>query len=46
MLHYREAGDDMEHSMEASVIMMATGRKPRTDGLGLEVRSQPLTPSP
>ena len=33
---YKLKKDDSEHSVEAEVVLVATGRKPYTDGLGLE----------
>ena len=33
---YKLKKDDSEHSVEAEVVLLATGRKPFTDGLGLE----------
>ena len=32
---YKLRKDDSEHTMEADVVLVATGRKPYTDGLGL-----------
>lgn len=34
LLHYK--GADGEHTLPAALVMMATGRKPKTAGLGLE----------
>jgi hypothetical protein len=34
----RAAASGEERSFEVGLVMMATGRKPRTQGLGLEVR--------
>jgi len=36
--------DDSEHSIEADCVLLATGRKPYTDGLGLEALGVKLTP--
>ncbi len=33
---YRLRKDDSEHTLEAEAVLVATGRKPYTDGLGLE----------
>lgn len=33
---YKLRKDDSEHSLDAEVVLVATGRKPYTDGLGLE----------
>lgn len=33
---YKLRKDDSEHSLEADVVLVATGRKPYTEGLGLE----------
>ena len=33
---YKLNKDDSEHSLDAEVVLVATGRKPYTDGLGLE----------
>ena len=35
-LHYALRKDDSTHSLEAEVVLVATGRKPYTAGLGLE----------
>lgn len=35
--------DDSEHSIEAETVLVATGRKPFTDGLGLEAAGVRLT---
>ena len=33
---YRKRKDDSEHTMDADVVLLATGRRPYTQGLGLE----------
>ncbi|MEM1420469.1 MAG: dihydrolipoyl dehydrogenase [Pseudomonadota bacterium] len=33
---YKMRKDDSEHTMEADVVLVATGRRPYTDGLGLQ----------
>ena len=33
---YKLRKDDSEHSVDADIVLVATGRKPYTDGLGLE----------
>ncbi len=40
---YRLRKDDSEHSIEADCVLVATGRKPYTDGLGLEALGVALT---
>ncbi|MCV2882629.1 dihydrolipoyl dehydrogenase [Actibacterium sp. XHP0104] len=35
-VNYKLRKDDSEHSLDADVVLVATGRKPYTDGLGLE----------
>jgi len=35
--------DDSEHTLDADVVLVATGRKPYTDGLGLEAAGVTLT---
>jgi hypothetical protein len=39
IVHFK--GPEGESSLQVGLVMMATGRKPRTQGLGLEVRSCP-----
>jgi dihydrolipoamide dehydrogenase len=33
---YKKRKDDSEHTMDADVVLLATGRRPYTEGLGLE----------
>ena len=40
---YKLRKDDSEHSLEADVVLVATGRKPFTDGLGLEALGVEMT---
>lgn len=40
---YKLLKDDSEHMIEADVVLLATGRKPFTDGLGLEALNVTLT---
>ncbi|MBM2291699.1 dihydrolipoyl dehydrogenase [Sulfitobacter pseudonitzschiae] len=35
-VHYKLRKDDSEHVLDADVVLVATGRKPYVDGLGLE----------
>jgi dihydrolipoamide dehydrogenase len=35
-VHYTLRKDDSEHVLDADVVLLATGRRPYTDGLGLE----------
>jgi len=35
-VNYKLRKDDSEHQLDADVVLVATGRKPYTDGLGLE----------
>jgi len=35
-VNYKLRKDDSEHTLDADVVLVATGRKPFTDGLGLE----------
>lgn len=41
---YKLRKDDSEHQMDADVVLVATGRKPYTDGLGLEALGVELSP--
>lgn len=40
---YKLKKDDSEHSIEADVVLVATGRKPYTDGLGLDALGVEMT---
>ncbi|MEO0632851.1 MAG: dihydrolipoyl dehydrogenase [Pseudomonadota bacterium] len=42
-VHYKLRKDDSEHVMDADVVLVATGRKPFTDGLGLEALGVEMT---
>ena len=35
-VHYKLRKDDSEHQLDADTVLVATGRKPYTDGLGLD----------
>ncbi|NHQ74481.1 dihydrolipoyl dehydrogenase [Roseovarius gahaiensis] len=35
-VHYKLRKDDSEHTLDADTVLVATGRKPFTDGLGLD----------
>ncbi|MEZ5884569.1 MAG: dihydrolipoyl dehydrogenase [Paracoccaceae bacterium] len=41
---YKLRKDDSEHKIEAEVVLVATGRKPYTDGLGLDAAGVELLP--
>lgn len=41
---YKLRKDDSEHVIEADTVLVATGRKPYSDGLGLEALSVEMTP--
>ena len=43
-VHYKLRKDDSDHSLDADVVLVATGRKPFTDGLGLEALGVEMTP--
>ncbi|MEM9967586.1 MAG: dihydrolipoyl dehydrogenase [Pseudomonadota bacterium] len=34
-VHYKTRADDRDHALDADVVLVATGRKPYTEGLGL-----------
>jgi dihydrolipoamide dehydrogenase len=40
---YKLRKDDSEHSLEADAVLLATGRRPYTDGLGLEALGVQMT---
>ncbi|WP_050929148.1 dihydrolipoyl dehydrogenase [Aestuariivita boseongensis] len=41
---YKLRKDDSEHDLDADVVLVATGRKPYTDGLGLEALGVEMSP--
>ncbi|THD76339.1 dihydrolipoyl dehydrogenase [Thalassobius vesicularis] len=41
---YKLRKDDSEHSLDADVVLCATGRRPYTDGLGLEALGVEMSP--
>ncbi len=41
---YKLRKDDSEHTVDADVVLVATGRKPYTDGLGLEALGVEISP--
>lgn len=43
-VHYKLRKDDSEHVADADVVLVATGRKPYTDGLGLEALGVGMSP--
>jgi len=43
-VHYKLRKDDSEHVLDADVVLVATGRKPFTDGLGLEALGVEMSP--
>ncbi|MEL7254017.1 MAG: dihydrolipoyl dehydrogenase [Pseudomonadota bacterium] len=40
---YKLRKDDSEHTLDADIVLVATGRKPYTDGLGLEALGVTMT---
>ena len=42
-VHYKLRKDDSEHVLDADVVLVATGRKPYTDGLGLDALGVKMT---
>jgi dihydrolipoamide dehydrogenase len=43
-VNYKLRKDDSDHSLDADVVLVATGRKPYTDGLGLDALGVEITP--
>ena len=43
-VHYKLRKDDSEHVLDADVVLVATGRKPYTDGLGLDALGVAMSP--
>ena len=43
-VNYKLRKNDSDHSLDADVVLVATGRKPYTDGLGLEALGIEMTP--
>ena len=43
-VHYKLRKDDSDHSLDADVVLVATGRKPFTDVLGLDALGVEMTP--
>ncbi|WP_147107866.1 dihydrolipoyl dehydrogenase [Tateyamaria sp. syn59] len=42
-VHYKLRKDDSEHELDADVVLVATGRKPYTEGLGLDALGVKMT---
>ncbi len=42
-VHYKLRKDESEHVLDADVVLVATGRKPYTDGLGLDALGVEMT---
>ncbi|MEX0370509.1 MAG: dihydrolipoyl dehydrogenase [Tateyamaria sp.] len=42
-VHYKLRKDDSDHEMDADIVLVATGRKPFTDGLGLDALGIKMT---
>ena len=42
-VHYKLRKDDSAHEMDADIVLVATGRKPYTDGLGLDALGVKMT---
>lgn len=42
-VHYKLRKDDSDHEVDADVVLVATGRKPYTDGLGLDALGVEMT---
>ena len=43
-VHYKLRKDDSEHVLDADVVLVATGRKPFTEGLGLDTLGVKISP--
>ncbi|MEE4187587.1 MAG: dihydrolipoyl dehydrogenase, partial [Roseobacter sp.] len=43
-VHYKLRKDDSEHVLDADVVLVATGRKPFTEGLGLDPLGMKMSP--
>ncbi|WP_300036059.1 dihydrolipoyl dehydrogenase [uncultured Roseobacter sp.] len=43
-VHYKMRKDDSEHVIEADAVLVATGRKPFTEGLGLDALGLEMSP--
>ena len=43
-VHYKLRKDDSEHVLDADVVLVATGRKPYTEGLGLDALGIKMSP--
>ncbi|MFK7871091.1 MAG: dihydrolipoyl dehydrogenase [Roseobacter sp.] len=43
-VHYKLRKDDSEHMLEADTVLVATGRKPFTEGLGLDTLGMEMSP--
>ena len=43
-VHYKLRKDDSEHVLDADVVLVATGRKPFTEGLGLDALGVKMSP--
>jgi len=43
-VHYKLRKDDSEHVLDADVVLVATGRKPFTEGLGLDALGIKMSP--
>ncbi|MDK3073374.1 dihydrolipoyl dehydrogenase [Sedimentitalea sp. JM2-8] len=43
-VHYKLKKDDSDHVLDADVVLVATGRKPYTDGLGLDALGVEMSP--
>ena len=43
-VHYKLRKDDSDHELDADTVLVATGRKPFTDGLGLDALGVEISP--